>query len=267
MVLSVDPARAGQGELADEERERLTELGKHFSREDLMRAFDLLAKAEQDIRNASQPRYHFEMVLLQWMHLRKLVPLTELMEQMGGAGRDAKPKSQERQIAQSRSSQPAEPSHRRKPRTAESRERRQSAGVAADQRVHRRLESEGCVSRGGSRRQGLLLQHRRGAGAAHRRDRRRDHVHLFADASRAAGAVQRDARVARVGGREGGWPADRVTAVQGEAPAAPARRSPSNQADTPAAGKRDLKAEAMSSSAVQAMLDVFPAEIRDVEEM
>ena len=32
-------------------------------------------------------------------------------------------------------------------------------------------------------------------------------------------------------------------------------------------GSRDLKAEAMSSSAVQAMLDVFPAEIRDVEEM
>ncbi len=31
--------------------------------------------------------------------------------------------------------------------------------------------------------------------------------------------------------------------------------------------QRDLKAEAMSSSAVQAMLDVFPAEIRDVEEM
>ena len=34
-----------------------------------------------------------------------------------------------------------------------------------------------------------------------------------------------------------------------------------------ATGKRDLKAEAMSSTAVQAMLDVFPAEIRDVEEM
>jgi len=31
--------------------------------------------------------------------------------------------------------------------------------------------------------------------------------------------------------------------------------------------RRDLKAEAMSSSVVQAMLDVFPAEIRDVEEM
>jgi hypothetical protein len=31
--------------------------------------------------------------------------------------------------------------------------------------------------------------------------------------------------------------------------------------------RRDLKAEAMSSTTVQAMLDVFPAEIRDVEEM
>jgi hypothetical protein len=34
-----------------------------------------------------------------------------------------------------------------------------------------------------------------------------------------------------------------------------------------APAQRDLKAEAMASSAVQAMLDVFPAEIRDVEEM
>ena len=40
-----------------------------------------------------------------------------------------------------------------------------------------------------------------------------------------------------------------------------------SEADAGSAPKRDLKAEAMSSSAVQAMLDVFPAEIRDVEEM
>jgi len=31
--------------------------------------------------------------------------------------------------------------------------------------------------------------------------------------------------------------------------------------------KRDLTAEAKASPVVQAMLDVFPAEIRDVEEM
>jgi hypothetical protein len=43
---------------------------------------------------------------------------------------------------------------------------------------------------------------------------------------------------------------------------------PTQSADAPAgAVKRDLKAEAMSSSTVQAVLDVFPAEIRDVEEM
>ena len=50
MVLSIDPDRAAQGELADDELDRLREAGKHFSREDLMRAFDLLAKAEQEIR-------------------------------------------------------------------------------------------------------------------------------------------------------------------------------------------------------------------------
>ena len=57
-----------------------------------------------------------------------------------------------------------------------------------------------------------------------------------------------------------------VVAVQADAPAA----APAAAAEQPAASesaKRDLKAEAMSSSAVQAMLDVFPAEIRDVEEM
>ena len=85
MLLSVDPARAGDGELGEGERERLAQLAQRFSREDLMRAFDLLAKAETDIRNASHPRYHFEMVLLRWMHLRKLVPLAELLEQLGGA--------------------------------------------------------------------------------------------------------------------------------------------------------------------------------------
>jgi hypothetical protein len=57
-----------------------------------------------------------------------------------------------------------------------------------------------------------------------------------------------------------------VTAVGGEVGAVPPKAEPS-KGDSPAAGKRDLKAEAMSSSAVQAMLDVFPAEIRDVEEM
>src|SRR5436853_5733670 len=52
----------------------------------------------------------------------------------------------------------------------------------------------------------------------------------------------------------------------GAAPASsPEPRAPG--ADSEPEKKRDLKAEAMSSQTVQAMLDVFPAEIRDVEEM
>ena len=62
-------------ELSAEERERLTALDARFSKEDLMRAFDLLSTAEQEIRNASHPRYYFEMVLLRWMHLQKARPV------------------------------------------------------------------------------------------------------------------------------------------------------------------------------------------------
>ncbi len=93
MVLSVDPARTSDGELSAEERERLTALGKEFSREDLMRAFDLLSTAEQEIRNVSHPRYYFEMVLLRWMHLRKLVPLADIFEQLGSGGAKLTPRT------------------------------------------------------------------------------------------------------------------------------------------------------------------------------
>jgi len=45
-----------------------------------MRAFDVLARAEFQIRSSSQPRYHFEIALLKLIHLRKLVPLSDLLE-------------------------------------------------------------------------------------------------------------------------------------------------------------------------------------------
>lgn len=80
MVLKIDAARADDPELAAEgEKEPLLALAKHFSREDLMRAFDLLSRTEYDIRNSSHPRYHFEMALMKWIHLRQLVPLTDLL--------------------------------------------------------------------------------------------------------------------------------------------------------------------------------------------
>ena len=68
-----------RGALRALQGERLRALAGAFSREDLLRSFDLVAKLEADIRLAPQPRYHLEMALLRWIHLRKLVPLTELL--------------------------------------------------------------------------------------------------------------------------------------------------------------------------------------------
>jgi DNA polymerase-3 subunit gamma/tau len=85
LVLTVDPSRISDPEIAaDAERQALLDLSRRFSGEDLMRAFDVLTKAEYEIRSAMQPRYHLEMALLRWLHLRKLVPLTDLIEQMKG---------------------------------------------------------------------------------------------------------------------------------------------------------------------------------------
>ena len=81
LVLSIDPSRADDPEIAGEgERDRLAGLAQRFSREDLMRAFDVMTRAEAGIRNAAHPRYHLEMALLRWMHLRKLAPLADLLQ-------------------------------------------------------------------------------------------------------------------------------------------------------------------------------------------
>ena len=88
LVLSIDSSRAADPEIAGEgERDRLVQLAQRFSREDLMRAFDAIARAEAEIRSAAQPRYHLEMALLRWMHLRKLVPLADLLQGRGSPAR------------------------------------------------------------------------------------------------------------------------------------------------------------------------------------
>ena len=84
LILSVDPKRASDPDVAaDAERERLLAMAGQWSREDLLRAFDALTKAENEIRSSDQPRFNMEMALLRLMHLRKLIPLAELLS--GGA--------------------------------------------------------------------------------------------------------------------------------------------------------------------------------------
>jgi DNA polymerase III subunit gamma/tau len=80
LLIGIDAARLEDPEIAAEsERERLRALAGLFSPEDLMRAFDVLTKADYDIRGATQPRYHLELALLRWIHLRRLVPLTDII--------------------------------------------------------------------------------------------------------------------------------------------------------------------------------------------
>ncbi len=87
MLISVDQKRLDDVDVAPAgERARIEALVKRFSREDLLRAFDLIARAEIDLRNAAEPRYHLEMAFLKWIHLRKLMPLADLIEQLQQGG-------------------------------------------------------------------------------------------------------------------------------------------------------------------------------------
>ena len=90
LVVKIDPSRANDPEIAAEgERDRIAALAGAFSSEDLMRAFDVLTKADYDIRASVQPRYHLEMALLRWLHLRKLVPLSDLIQGIEKGGTPA----------------------------------------------------------------------------------------------------------------------------------------------------------------------------------
>ena len=91
LILSVDPSRADDPDVAAEgERDRLKSLASRSSREDLLRAFDVLTRTEQEVRTSDQPRYNLEMALLRLMHLRKLTPLSDLITHTD-SGRLARP--------------------------------------------------------------------------------------------------------------------------------------------------------------------------------
>jgi DNA polymerase-3 subunit gamma/tau len=111
LVIKIDPARLEDPEIAAEgERAELTAAAKEFSTEDLMRAFEVLAKGEVDIRASMQPRFHLEMTLLRWIHLRKLVPLSDLiagLEKGSGGSTRGTPGSRPSPTTVSRPASPA----------------------------------------------------------------------------------------------------------------------------------------------------------------
>jgi DNA polymerase-3 subunit gamma/tau len=278
MMSAVDPSRAEADELPEDERVRIAELASQFSREDLMRAFDVLAKAEQDIRNASQPRYHFEMALLRWMHLRKLVPLAELLEQLGsGGGRLQPPPAASTPARQAQ----APAGVVRPPATRASAAAPRPAATAAPAlpvppaAVPPR--SSAPAAQRGAVKDAFLAEVRAGksffyntvVAQAQRIDVGEDAItFVFLPLNRTLRQQCEDTRAwleaaaERVVGRRMSVSAVLAAAAPGAAPT----EAPAASLAVPAA-PRDLRAEALSSTPVQAMLEVFPAEIRDVEEI
>jgi DNA polymerase-3 subunit gamma/tau len=264
LVLSVDPSRLDDPEIAGEpERDRLKELAGRFSREDLLRAFDVLTKAESDIRTAAQPRHHLEMALLRWIYLRKITPIEDLIAGAGTSGAAA-PKPVARPAAA-----PAAPSRSQSPvapRPAETRERPVVSGAP-----------EAAATSGAARAKDAFL-------AEIRKNKVVFYNTVVAQAQTIELAGDRvtftflpNQRTLRDQVEEKrSWLESiaeqatgrklTVTAASAVAAASPAGGQQKELVEAPDR-KNALREQAMADAGVQAMLEVFPGEIRDVEEM
>ena len=295
LVVSIDPARVNDPEIAVEaERERLLALAKRFSREDLLRSFDLLARAEEEVKKSAQPRYHLEMALLRWIHLGKLVPIEDVIAGLEKGGitpptgpRPAAPSAPGRN-APSAGSRPSfgRPDFPRKPggtqaTVARLQEARDVAAPSApapsappDPTAPPEVPSDF--------RDRFLVELKRtkapffGMVVAQAQtvdyDGRRllftygpVHEHLRQQVELRRGELE--ALTETVAGRR--VPVATATGVKATEPEAPPPLidGPPDPVPAPKEESSDLRANAMSDSRVQALLEVLPAEIRDVEEM
>ena len=264
MVISIDATRAQDPEIAgDAERDRLVAVAARFSREDLMRAFDLLARAEFEIRGAAQPRYHFEMALLKWIHLRKLVPLTDLLEGSKGEGRRTgptqrtasrpspvrRPSAKPDGVSASQAPEPSPPSQSaHPPQPSRAADPDDKAAILAEIKRAKKFFYGTVVAQ---------AQHIDLVG-----DRL---VFVYTLAQRTlASQVQQNRRwletlATKVIGR-----AVAVGTTQEDATSTAPAEAPAPASDT---GRQELRARAMKDQVVKAMLDVFPAEIGEVEQI
>jgi DNA polymerase-3 subunit gamma/tau len=298
MLVSIDPSRLNDPDLVFEsDRDRLKTLTARFSREDLLRSFDLLAKAEQDVKAASQPRYALEMALVKWIHLRKLVPISELIAGMesgargaggakgaGGAGASGATGATG---APTRPPIAPRPTFGSKPAFAPVAPKTQAPGTSAPSAPH----TPGASASGPlpsdfkerflaeiqrtnrtfyslhvAQAQRIEIAERRVVftfGPVHETmrqqvEQRKQWLEQLAH-DVAGGKV---AVTTAKGSQDA--PPERPSAAPGAAPKAPAPDEPAAP-DAPSAP--DLKARALADGGVQAMLEVFPAEIREVEEI
>ena len=260
-----------------------------------MRAFDLLSRAEYDIRQSSQPRHQFEMALVKWIHLRQLTPLTDLiagLEIGQRAGARVRRVRQLRRFAAASARLPVRgrrrrrpaPSRSRKPRRASQRRSRQPRRAGASGRRaagagQPPTQAAGSGSRAGGAATSSRRCWRRSAkqnkvfysmviaqaqkveveGDADRRSRSRRSTR------RCRAQLEGQARVDRAAGAVGQRPQDdRASRARREpaSPPPPIRATPTMRAPAPS-----CTARAKAEPTVQAVLDVFGGEIEDVEEI
>ena len=290
LVLSVDPSRVGDAEIAGEgERDRLLALVKRFSREDLLRAFDLLARAEMDVRSAAQPRYHLEMALLRWIHLRKLVSIEELIAGASniGAGAPVAPSGPVRPVQALAPAPVASGSSR----TAPAAKPAPVVKSSAPPDVAPTNVASSNVGSGSSRtsptgevsfKDAFLAEIRKGKGVlynmvvaqAQKIEVAGDRVTFTFSANQRALRDQFEQNRAwleslaqQVSRRKIAVAGVMEKAETEAAAAAPAGMSNDEVAAAPPDKKAELRQQALADAGVQAMLEVFPAEIRDVEEI
>lgn len=280
-IVSIDPARVAEAGMGEADAARLKALADRCSREDLLRAFDVLSRAEQDIRGAAQPRFHFEMAMLRWMHLRKLVPLTDLLA--GGVPAPAaRPAPPARAPEPARRPVAAAPAARPAPAAPAP---RASAPAAPTPAPVRPAPAPSPAPEPAARpaapssglKDALLTEIRAGKATLYNLAIAQAQAievtdaaitftfaanHKMAKAQLEQSRDWLEALAERLTGRR-----IPVRAVQTEGEAPPPSPARAAEPARPATPGRDLRAEAMASSAVQAMLEVFPAELGDVEEI
>jgi DNA polymerase-3 subunit gamma/tau len=293
LVLTIDPSRVADPEIAAEgERQALLDLSRRFSGEDLMRAFDVLTRAEVDIRASTQPRYHLEMAILRWIHLRRLVPLTDLIKGLESAApAPARTMPPPPRAAASALTAPA-PSAPPRSATVNAIEARRAAPPAGPERATAgRSTPPRSNGSGGpadtmpslaavdpARLKDAFLAevqkakrffHGTVVAQAQKIEFEGDRVvFTFGPQHRALRAQLEQNRswlesaASQLAGRR-----IAVAAADGTGPAPAAAASPSAAAAPDADRQQALKERALSDAGVQTMLDVFAAEIKDIEEM
>ena len=285
LVIGIDPRRLEDPEIAAEsERQALQDLAATLSKEDLMRAFDVLTKADADIRASMQPRYHLELALLRLIHLRKLVPLSDLiqgLEKGGPTPRTAAPAGAARLPDVPRPAPRPPASNAATVRTLEANRAEASQRAEAPARVEPspRVEPPKAEAGPSGLKEAFLAELQKTKrtfygmviAQAQRIDVEPERIVMTFSPQHRAMKVQLDQSrswleeiATRLAGRK-----MTVIGVEGEgaAPPKPGQAARAAAGATESEKQAALKQKAMADTGVQAMLDVFRTDISEVEEL